>query len=62
MASEKSRVAYLRYGKKTPYARRRRHYRLMREIAHEAGLKAPDAGQRATLARAAHLSLMLEDP
>jgi hypothetical protein len=53
-------IARLRL-QQTPHARRRRHTRLMRELAAEVGLKSLDIGQRATLARAATIALALED-
>jgi hypothetical protein len=60
MGDELPTIARLRL-RQTKVGRRRRHSRLMRELAAEVGLKTLDIGQRATLSRAAHLALMLED-
>jgi hypothetical protein len=61
MGIQLPKIGRQRLAVQTPLARARRHRRLMREIAIEAGLTAPDLGQRATLARAGTLALLLED-
>jgi hypothetical protein len=61
MTGQLPKISYQRLVQQTPLARYRRHRRLMREFAAEAGITTPDITQRATLARAGTLALLLED-
>jgi hypothetical protein len=61
MRQKLPKIGRQRFERQTPLARRRRHFRLMREIAQQAGLEAPNLAERAVLSRAATLHLTLED-